>query len=67
MSRVYQDGPWDALRAQEPRIMERLEDLEDALPAGDAITIARLRTELADEIITALQMAFDRGGDEFEP
>jgi hypothetical protein len=64
VSRVYQDGPWDALRAQEPRIMERLEDLEDALLAGDQVVIPRLRTELADEIISALQVAYDTGEDD---
>ena len=64
MSRVYLDGPWDALRAQEPEIMSALEDLEDALPSGDSLLIDRRRTELADAIIAALQLAYDAGEDE---
>jgi len=65
MSRIYLDGPWDALRAQESTIVERLEDLEEALPGGDEILIARRRTELADAIIGALQEAYQHGRGEW--
>ena len=61
MSRVYQDGPWDALMAQEPDIMARLEDFEDSLSSGDQLLIAHRRTELADAIISARQVAYDTG------
>lgn len=61
MSRIYQDGPWDALRAYEPRIMERLEDLEEALAAGDQVVIPRRRTELAREILAALEAKYAAG------
>ena len=61
MSKTYQAGPWDELRAQEPGIMERLEDLEDALAEADQVVIPRRRTDLAEEIIWALQAAHRRG------